>query len=127
MEPCIAAAVLNHTQKKAWVAHGSGWSNNPLNFDDMMGDAQNGSMPDDAITICLAGACLSKKKSAKRNGYNKLILEDREYVLREVTKCFPDAELENHFHHDASISSMDAEFAFDKSKEKWVSNVTTFK
>ena len=57
MGPCLAVAVLNHTQMRAWVAHGSGWSVAPATFDEMMSDAYQSCRSADALTIWIVGGC----------------------------------------------------------------------
>ncbi len=57
MGPCIAVAVLNHTQSRAWLCHGPGWSVNSELLDGMLADDRRASDGHDDITLWLVGAC----------------------------------------------------------------------
>ena len=78
---CIAAAVLNHSQKTAWIAHGAGWSNTARDFTEMMEDASDTALPGDVIEIWLVGACIH---AGMAPGIVKQMQEDRQFVVDQA-------------------------------------------
>lgn len=119
MGPCIAAAVLNHSQGKAWLVHESGWSVNSQLLDDIFDDARAAAAEHDKITLWLLGACIGDTQDPE---VVEMTRADRKMALERAQDRFPSATIVTEFSDDPEVMSMSVEFEYDGSK--WVEEMT---
>lgn len=119
MGPCIAAAVLNHTQGKAWLCHGPGWSVNSELLDDMLADARRVSGGPDETTLWLIGACIDVREDPEIADMTRA---DRSVAEERARNLFSAATVRTQFSDDPAVMSLSVEFAYDG--ERWIEKIS---
>jgi hypothetical protein len=84
--PCIAVAILNHTQRKAWLSHYAGISaTDATGLKEMINDATNTQHENDEVDIGLYGGDPAHCDTAS-------VQADRDCAEALVRETFPTAE-----------------------------------
>lgn len=121
--PCIGAAVLNHTQALAWLAHGSGWSVNEREFADMLADATAARLAGDDITVWLGGGCRDPEEWGDEDGVRQQVTADRAHVAARLRASFAGAEVLEEFCDDPDVFAVAVTFSFVDGR--WARDVET--
>jgi hypothetical protein len=121
--PCIGAAVLNHSQAVAWLAHGSGWSVNEREFGEMVKDATAIRQVGDDITVWMGGGCRDPEAWGDEDGASEQVTADRAHVADRLRGLFPGAEVVEEFCDDPDVFAIAVTFAFDEGR--WARTVET--